>query len=172
MSDSSFEEINTTSGHGGYLGGDLGSTSTHSVATKTSPTALATGQAAHKTTLLPEDYELGEYDVICGRGSRCFNHIGNKRFRKVVEDRLEQYMGTTCKHEKTSIIIEIVKVIRKQSPNGGFVKKDNESGRFYEVGDFLAVSLQKLCTISLTQTLLHSISNILLSPYIFSFRIW
>lgn len=102
--------------------------------------ALSTGVAAHMTKALPVDFVLGENDVICGRGSRCFNHIGNQRFRAIVDERLEEYMKTTCKHEKTTIIIDIVKIIRKNSPNGGFVKKDTESGLYYEVGDFLAVS--------------------------------
>jgi hypothetical protein len=108
MSDSSFEEVNRINEYGCFADGN-GSIESDAPP-KTSPTALATGQAAHKTTLLPDGYELGEYDVICGRVSRCFNHIGNKQSRQVVDDRLEQYMATTCKHEKTYIIIEIVKV--------------------------------------------------------------
>jgi hypothetical protein len=39
---------------------------------------------------------------------------------------------------KTLIICQIVNQVRKNSPNGGFVKKDPLTGRYYEVGDFLA----------------------------------
>ena len=101
---------------------------------------LAKGIAAHSTRLLPSDYVLGEYDVICGRGCRCFNHIGNKRFRKVVEAHLDRYSRAVTKTDKTTIICEIVIHVRSISPDGGFVKKDPLTGRYFEVGDFLAVS--------------------------------
>jgi hypothetical protein len=73
--------------------------------------------------------------TICGRG------IGNKRFRKLVESHLERYSNTASKLGKTSIISEIVSHVRENSPNGGFVKKDSATGEFFEVDDFLAVSL-------------------------------
>jgi hypothetical protein len=119
---------------------ELSTTSNHCIESGRGPSAVTTGVAGHLTKSLPLDFVLGDDDVICGRGSRCFNHIGNKRFRDIVEGKLEEYMNTTCKHEKTTIIIEIVKGIRRNSPEGGFVKKDPETGLFYEVGDFLAVS--------------------------------
>jgi hypothetical protein len=102
--------------------------------------SLAKGVAAHNSKLLPLEYKLGDDDVICGRGSRCFNHTGNKKFRKLVEEHLERYANTTCKFDKTNIICEIVNIVRQYTPNGGFVKKDTSTGRYYEVGDFLAVS--------------------------------
>jgi hypothetical protein len=101
---------------------------------------LAKGVAAHNSKLLPPEYKLGDDDVICGRGSRCFNHTGNKKFRKIVEEHLDRYSNTSCKFDKTNIICEIVNIVRQYSPNGGFVKKDTSTGRYYEVGDFLAVS--------------------------------
>jgi hypothetical protein len=101
---------------------------------------LATGAAAHRTKLLPPDFVLGKNDVICGRGSRCFSHTGNVRFRGIVESRLPHYLNTSCKNGKTKQICEVVNQIREGSPDGGFVKKDNKTGMFYEVGDFLAVS--------------------------------
>lgn len=100
---------------------------------------LAKGQAAHNMRQLPEDYVLSEYDVICGRGRRCFNHIGNQRFRKIVADILPKYSDASAKLEKTIIICDVVNTVRGSSPNGGFVKKDPATGRYFEVGDFLAV---------------------------------
>lgn len=105
---------------------------------------LAKGLAAHNMKPLPEGYELGESDVICGRGRKCFNHVGNQRFRKMVEDCLPKYAEATAKLEKTYIICEVVNMVRKNSPNGGFVKKDPVTGRYFEVGDFLAVSMPLL----------------------------
>jgi len=100
---------------------------------------LAKGQAAHNMRQLPEDYALSDYDVICGRGRRCFNHVGNQRFRKIVADMLPKYSDASAKLEKTIIICEVVNTIRRASPQGGFVKKDPMTGHYFEVGDFLAV---------------------------------
>lgn len=101
---------------------------------------LAKGQAAHNMRQLPEDYALSEYDVICGRGRRCFNHVGNQHFRKIVADLLPKYSDASAKLEKTIIICDVVNTVRQNSPQGGFVKKDPMTGRYFEVGDFLAVS--------------------------------
>jgi hypothetical protein len=100
---------------------------------------LCKGEDAHSMRLLPEEFVPSEFDVICGRGRRVFNHIGNERFRQVVATYLERYQQTTQKHEKSYILSEIVVAVRRVSPSGGgFVKKDSGSGRWYEVGDFLA----------------------------------
>lgn len=80
---------------------------------------------------LPNGFLPSEKDVICGRGAYCFNHIGNKRFRQLVDKNLELYASTLNKYEKSIIISEIV--IRFS-----FVKKVH--GQFFEIGNFLAVS--------------------------------
>jgi hypothetical protein len=92
--------------------------------------------------LLPAGYQLGDNDVYCGRGSLCFNHIGNRRFRSIVSKNLLRYINAATKHEKTLIIQDVVDFIRSTSSNGGgFVKRDGDSDVYYEVGDFLAVSV-------------------------------
>ena len=102
---------------------------------------LAKGIAAHNMKELPVDFCLGEHDVICGRGRKCFHHIGNQRFRELVLDMLEKYADSPSKLDKSFIICDVVNTIRTRSPNGGFVKFDTQNGRYYEVGDFLAVGL-------------------------------
>jgi hypothetical protein len=94
---------------------------------------------------LPCGYQLNDNDVFCGRGSLCFNHIGNARFRAIVLANIPRYHSSDSKLEKSHIIQEVVEYIRSTSPNGGFVTKDIETGRYYEVGDNSAVStLSKL----------------------------
>ena len=83
---------------------------------------------------MPHDFELNHFSVICGRGKDCFNWIGNRRFRVLVEMNLEKYSNTMTKSEKTSIVKEIVETIR--SAGGSFVKF--EKGEWYEVGDAAA----------------------------------
>jgi hypothetical protein len=99
--------------------------------------------------LLPTNYMVNEHDVYCGRGSQCFNHLGNQRYRQMIVDHLEPYMKATSKFDKSSIIDSILATIRNNSRQcqtntggeggGGFVKKDEKTGRFYEIGDFAAV---------------------------------
>ena len=89
---------------------------------------------------LHSDFVPGENDVICGRGNECFNHIGNKRFRNIIESKIGLYSMASNRHEKSKIIDDIVHHVRSRSQCGGFVKKDLLTGRYCEVGDFIAVS--------------------------------
>jgi len=93
---------------------------------------------AHNMRLLPEGYGPGEHDVLCGRGRKCFNHAGNVKFRAIVQSFLPQYSKAVAKLEKSYILSDVVEQVRKNSGVGGFIKKDPDSGRWYEVGDFLA----------------------------------
>jgi hypothetical protein len=81
---------------------------------------------------------LNEDDVICGRGKHCFCHPGNQKFRKLVETFLPAYAKASCKVEKSVVVSNIVDAVRRSSPNGGFVKQDEVSGNWMEVGDHLA----------------------------------
>jgi hypothetical protein len=81
---------------------------------------------------------LNEDDVICGRGKQCFQHPGNRKFRDIVEMFLPAYADASCKVEKSIVVSNIVDAVRTSSPNGGFVKQDEVSGHWREVGDRLA----------------------------------
>lgn len=89
-------------------------------------------------TPLGEGFKPGEYDVICGRGKACYNHQGNKNFRATVETYLPQYFNASSKLEKSLLVSSIVEAVREKSPEGGFVKKDHATGKWFEVGDQLA----------------------------------
>jgi len=94
--------------------------------------------AMNTLTRLQEDFSPIDSDVICGRGRRCFNHRGNVKFRNTILAYLTRYKAAETKAQKSNIICEIIDLVRKDSPNGGFVKKDEPSGRWFEVGNFLA----------------------------------
>lgn len=86
-------------------------------------------------TQLPSDFQPSDYSVICGQGKQqCFNAVGNRRFRIIVDMHLERYSLATTKNEKTQIVREVVDVIR--NAGGGFVKF--EDGLWYDVGDTFA----------------------------------
>ena len=110
---------------------------------------------------LSPNFVPSDYDVICGKGTfllqicvlfyphwplsntifagkSCFNHPGNKSFRKLVGLYLDGYAEATTKLEKSAIVSSIIQTVRTQNPGGGFVKLDTPSGVWQEVGDHLA----------------------------------
>jgi hypothetical protein len=99
--------------------------------------ARTSGSGGDRMTPLSIDFVPTQDDVICGRGKKCYNHIGNELFRRRVVSMLGEYRKTRSKLEKSKVLNDVVEQVRRNSPLGGFVKQD-ESGRWYEVGDFLA----------------------------------
>ena len=73
-----------------------------------------------KTTVQP-----GQYDVLCNRSSIAFNHIGNRRFRVIVENHASSYAETTGRSERSLMVHSIVKTI--QGAGGRFLKKTTSS---------------------------------------------
>mmetsp|Transcript_13770 Transcript_13770/g.20994 ORF Transcript_13770/g.20994 Transcript_13770/m.20994 type:complete len:218 (+) Transcript_13770:46-699(+) len=87
---------------------------------------------------LPFDFQPGQFDVVCGKGKKCFDHPGNKELRKTTQLSLEEYSQAKTKVEKSRIVTKIINIVKRQNPEGGFVKLDASSGRWHEVGDLLA----------------------------------
>ena len=96
---------------------------------------------AQNQRYLPIGYILNDNDVYCGRGHLAITHVGNENFRMIVSANKHRYSDTRSKIEKTILIYEIVDYVRSLSPNGGFVKKNFEINRHYEVGDVIAVRI-------------------------------
>ena len=76
--------------------------------------------------------EVNGYDVLCGRGGGTNSQVGNKRFRKLVQDFQPTYLLARRK-EKPLLARSIVLIIRKRG--GRFLRKDEGTGMLYEVGD-------------------------------------
>jgi len=79
--------------------------------------------------------DVNTYDVLCGRGGGTNSQIGNKRFRKLVQDFQPTYLLARRK-EKPLLARTIVLIIRKRG--GRFLRKDEETGMLFEVGDIKA----------------------------------
>ena len=88
-------------------------------------------------TPLPSGFKPSDDDVICGRGKKCYTHIGNGRFRQRVLTFLPEYSKARSKVDKSAVLSKVVEEVRLNSPSGGFVKQDS-NGAWHEVGDFLA----------------------------------
>jgi len=71
-------------------------------------------------------------DVICGRGGGTNSQVGNRRFRRLVQEFQPTYLLARRK-EKPLLARTIVLIIRKRG--GRFLKKDDKSGNLFEVGD-------------------------------------
>lgn len=76
--------------------------------------------------------DVNSYDVLCGRGGGTNSQVGNRRFRKLVQEFQPIYLLARRK-EKPLLARTIVLIIRKRG--GRFLKKDEETGELYEVGD-------------------------------------
>ena len=82
--------------------------------------------------VLPENYTVGPNDVIIGRGKKCTQNPGNKRFRSIIQATLDAYSNALTKVQKSEIIMHILSLVR--ADNGvGFVKQDAATGRFTQV---------------------------------------
>jgi len=83
-----------------------------------------------KNTIVPE-----RFDILCGRAKVSYNHIGNRRFRVIIQMNRERYQTSIARDDKTCIIYEIVKMIRSC---GRFLKLNTDTNQFYDVGDDFA----------------------------------
>jgi len=75
---------------------------------------------------------IGCNDVLCGRGGATNNHVGNKRFRKIVAEYQHEYLEAR-KKEKAVIARSIV--ARIKGDGGRFLKRDGGSGMWIQVTD-------------------------------------
>lgn len=76
--------------------------------------------------------EVNPNDVLCGRGGGTNSQIGNRRFRKLVQEYQPEYLVARRK-AKPHISKTIVQIVRKRG--GRFLKKEESTGYLYEVGD-------------------------------------
>lgn len=73
-------------------------------------------------------------DVLYGRGGGTNHHSGNKRYRKLVEGRKVDYVNSK-RLDKPLVALAIIKEWRAQVPPGRFLKMDDKSGFWQDVGD-------------------------------------
>jgi len=75
---------------------------------------------------------INSHDVLCGRGGGTNSQIGNRRFRKLVQEFQPTYLLARRK-EKPLLARTIVLIIRQRG--GRFLKKNDSTSELYEVGD-------------------------------------
>ena len=107
--------------------------------------------------------EVHDNDVMYGRGGGTNHHPGNKRYRKMVEERKLVYVNSK-RLDKPLVALEIIKIWRSQLPPGRFLKIDEKTGLWHDVGDKKArektsqVRLRLLCRHSVA---VHCMANVI-----------
>jgi len=94
---------------------------------------LQASSSAYYVDFLPVDFKPSEKDIICGRARENFHHDGNRYFRDLIQQNVGPYLAARTKVEKTEAIAAIVNKICQNSPSGGFIKKDTNTGRWYRI---------------------------------------
>jgi hypothetical protein len=56
-------------------------------------------------------------------------------FRDIIQKSIGPYIGSRTKIQKGEAIIRITKIVNDNSPSGGFVKRDERTGRWYRIKD-------------------------------------
>jgi hypothetical protein len=86
-----------------------------------------------KPNFLPMGYVPTALDVCCGRGKKNWRHQGNISFRKIIRIRVDSYISAPTKQDKSYIVVAIVDDLRLLG--GKFLKQDDNTGRWYDIGD-------------------------------------
>lgn len=78
--------------------------------------------------------EPHDNDVLYGRGGGTNHHDGNKRYRKLVEERKVDYVNSK-RLDKPLVALDIIRSWRAQDPPGRFLKLNEGTGLWHDVGD-------------------------------------
>mmetsp|Transcript_14271 Transcript_14271/g.21759 ORF Transcript_14271/g.21759 Transcript_14271/m.21759 type:complete len:220 (+) Transcript_14271:101-760(+) len=74
----------------------------------------------------------GSYDVICNcRTQKSFDHVGNRRFRVIIENHSISYEAAKSKLDKSLIVMSIFKTI--QDAGGNFIRKSRNNNSTWEL---------------------------------------
>lgn len=98
------------------------------------PNSIARKSGVEADWPLTEIKEPHKNDVLYGRGGGTNHHPGNKRYRVMVERRKVDYVNSK-RLDKPLVAYEIIKEWRTQDPPGRFLKMDENTGMWCDVGD-------------------------------------
>jgi len=108
---------------------------TPKTSTSNTETTKALFQLATAESNTSKTPEIGQNDVLCGRGGFTNSHPGNVYFRQLVREMQADYVRA-IRYEKAQIAHHIVEKIRNQSPPGRFLKKDKHCpGIWVDIGN-------------------------------------
>lgn len=76
----------------------------------------------------------GMNDCLMGRGGGTNHHPGNKRYRAITEAKKPKYLASK-RLDKPLVAMEVIKEWRSMNPMGRFLKQNQETKFWYDVGD-------------------------------------
>lgn len=80
-----------------------------------------------------EQLDLGANDVLCGRGKISFNHVGNRRFRVIIADSIEDYNAAASRKAKSVVVKRVHDTIR--ATGGRFLRMNTAHRTWVELGN-------------------------------------
>jgi hypothetical protein len=114
----------TESNKSSSCGGDLSFLTKYFVNVPTAITSLVNNSSEEETcSMLGQDYQPSDYDVLCGRGKGSYNRRGNKVFRFIVARYKDQYEASKTKMEKGMILEQVIEQGNGQTK---FLKYNNQ----------------------------------------------
>ena len=103
-----------------------------SASCQTTPAAAVPEIAKSSSSPSPETIsQPSQYDVLCHRCPKAFNHIGNRRFRVIVENHASSYSKIELKAERSIMIKSIVANI--ESSGVRFLKMNKKEGTWMKI---------------------------------------
>jgi hypothetical protein len=90
-------------------------------------------EKAHCKNVLPEDFTPTPYSVICGRGRKCTEAVGNRRLHVIATMFISRYAKASRKEEKSIIVSDILEIVRDACTNPSFSFVRYCEGRWWEV---------------------------------------
>jgi len=103
------------------------------------PEASNARKSTNKSSrMLPETFQPTTYTVVIGKSKASKEAIGNQHLRALAHSFLPRYSDARTKSEKSDTVSAIVKIVKSSCPLGAFVKRDDDTGRYYEVPDATA----------------------------------
>jgi hypothetical protein len=89
-------------------------------------------------TLLPVDFKPTPYSVVCGRGRKCAESVGNRRLNVTAQMFIPRYSQATRKEEKSLIVTEILELVRDACPNERHAFLRFTNGQWWEAENLSA----------------------------------
>jgi len=121
---------------------DVASTASSSSSNSSKRSRFQTGHYLEKDTKISKVYPSKEglttyapSDVLSGRGGGTNQHEGNCYFRALINENREKYLRAK-KNDKPFISLSIVNTVRRR--NGRFLKKNEKTNLWFEIGDAAA----------------------------------
>jgi len=98
------------------------------------PMAIQTMRTTQPQAAIPLslDFQPDECTVICGRGKAAVNRDGNRRFKAIVDEHIDEYRDAVTKADKSSVVNSILDKVRRH-PNARFVAQ--KKGRWFEISE-------------------------------------